>query len=148
MAQFCDLHVGHGRALAGQTGLVEHAGISQVVQVMARAVRIGAGLAVAGEGGIDQFRVEGFQGVIATTQLVHDAGAKGFQYHVGVFHQCLEAFHVVGLAQIQSQGLLTPVDDVEQLWRQFTGIVAAIRFLDLDHLGAKLGQGEGAEGAG
>ena len=146
--QVGDLHVGHGRAFAGQTGLVQHAGIAQVIQIMAGAVCIGAGLAVTGERGIDQLRVDGLKSVVATAQLTHDARAKGFQDHVSVFYQCLEPFHVVGLAKIQGQGLFAPVDDIEQFRGQFPGIIAAIRLLDLDYLGTQLGQGQGAEGAG
>ena len=91
----------HGRrAAVGAAAVAGNAGDGQVVDVMARAVFIGAGLAVAGDGAVDQFRVDGFQGFITHAQAIHYPGAELLHHNVVVRHQFLDLLHVFRLLQV------------------------------------------------
>src|SRR5690606_20615896 len=95
-----------GRAAVGAAAVAGTTGNGQVVDVVAGPVFVGAGRAVAGDGAVDQCRVDGFQGFIPHAQAVHDAGAKLLHHDVVVLHQFLDLLHAFRLLQVELQGLL------------------------------------------
>src|SRR5690554_6095926 len=97
----------HGRwAAVGAATVAGNAEDGQVVNVVAGAVFVGAGLAIAGDGAVDQLRVDGFQGFITHAQAVHYTGAKLLHHNVVVLHQLLDLLHAFRLFKIELQGLL------------------------------------------
>src|SRR5690554_7736630 len=61
-------------AAVGAAAVAGNAGDGQVVDVVAGAVFVGAGLAIAGDGAVDELRIDGFQGFITHAQADHYAG--------------------------------------------------------------------------
>jgi hypothetical protein len=135
--------------------LVEQARGRQEVDVVAGMLGPGAGLAVTGDRAIDDARVDRLHRLVADAQLVHHAGAEAFEDHVGIPGQAQEGGHAGGLLEVEAQAFLVAIDHAEEdavaafasggaLTRTHgAGVVAGARVLDLDHLGAEVGQMHG-----
>jgi len=63
--------------------------------------RHGAGLAVAGEGTVDESGVDRFQGFVAQTQLFHDAGAELLNNNVIFLDELLDDGNGLRVFQVQ-----------------------------------------------
>ena len=150
-------HIGHrgaraGRLAAGPAGGAHQAAHRLGDDVVARAQPIRPGVAEAGDRRIDQPRVHGLQRVVAQAELVHRAGAVVLHHHVGGLHEVEEQL-AAGL-EVERHALLAAVQ--VHVVRAFAvpercevaRVVAAAGLLDLDDLGAHVGQHHGAEGAG
>ena len=114
---------------------------------MTGAIAVRAAVAIAGEGGVDDLRVDRAQRLVATAEAVHDAGTEGIDHHIGLGHHTLEGLNILRQAQVKGDRLLAAIDQAEQLRAHGAGIVPALGLLDLDDLGAELRQVERAEGA-
>ena len=144
-------HVAHGiadtqRLAAGLAGDAHEAGGGLRDDVIAGALVLRAVAAEAGDSGVDDLVVDFLEHVIADAQLVHDAGAVVLDDDVGLLdHLEEELFALLGL-QVQGDALLAAVDVgivhavVVLLRAHGAGIVALARHLDLDDVGAVVGQ--------
>ena len=124
--------------------------------------RIGAAVTVhapeAGYDGPHQLRIERPHILVAEAHFAHGAGAQVLHHHVGAQDQLLKDLLPAGVAQVQRQALFVAV--VAHEARRLPGAVffgegrhgapgvAAARTLDLDDLGAGIGQQQSAIGAG
>ena len=144
-------HVAHGiadtqRLAAGLAGDAHEAGGGLCDDVIAGALVLRAVAAEAGDGGVDDLVVDLLEHVIADAQLVHDAGAVVLDDDVGLLdHLEEELLALLGL-QVQGDALLAAVDVgivhavVVLLRTHGAGVVALARHLDLDDVGAVVGQ--------
>ena len=153
-ADVSDLHTRNdGRTIAFADD-VEHAGVSQVVDVVSRAHLVRAVLAEAGERAVDQPLVLRRQHVISDAEPVHHARPERFQHHVGRSHEALHRGDALGMLQAQSDRALPPVQgemtrgEVAGHRRHPADVVAPARLLDFDHIGAQVGQEQRAVRAG
>ncbi len=71
----------------GLPGQSEQAVQAQIIHVMARPVAVGAVLPVAGDGAIDQPRVDRLEALPAHAEAVEHAGAEGLEQYVSVSGQ-------------------------------------------------------------
>ena len=122
-------------------------------EVEAAALAIGAGLAEAGDGGVDQARVAGRQRRPPETQPLERAGPEILDQDVGAIDQ-LQQLGLAGLGlEVDDDRALVAVPDHEgrafaaHEGRHATRIVAAVGPLDLDDVGAVVGQQHRAVGA-
>lgn len=141
-----------GRAV-GVTGQAHQAGHGLHHQVVAGHVTPGTGSETA-DGRVDHARIGGTDAVVAEPEPVHAAGPEVLDDDVGAAGQFAGGGHVVGLAQVERDRALAPVDAEE-----VGGLVVSHRrppgagvvtgpALDLDHVGAQVGQEHGGVGAG
>ena len=141
--------------LAGQAEQPDQA---EVVHVVARAVAVRPVLPVAGDRAVDEPRVLLAQPLVADPQPLHHAGAEALQQHVGLAHEPQQDLAPrVGL-QIDADRALVAVERQEQraarallrplvARRRPAHVVAEPRVLDLQHVGAEVGQQPRAEAA-
>ena len=125
---------------------------------MAGAVAQRAVLAVAGDRAVDEPGVLLAQALVAHAEAIEHAGAEGLQHDVVLARQAQEDLApAVGL-QIDADGGLVAVQGQEQrargrvlralvLRRRPPHVVAQVQVLDLQHLGAEVGQQQRAESA-
>ena len=133
-----------GRAIGLARGLHEAAhGLHD--DVVGRPVGQRPGLAEARDADIDQARIECPQLACADAQALGHAGAEVLHHHVGLGGHLADQGHGLGVLEVQHQALLVAVHHREQ--RAFAvvhgadgAVVVALRRLDLDDLGAQVGQ--------
>lgn len=152
-AEVGDLCAGGDGAAFGCAGQTEQAANGEVVEVVARAVGVGAGLAVAGEGAVDDPGVDGFDRFVANTPFVHTAGFEGFDDDVGGLGEVEEDVAALLVAVVEGEGLFAPVEHVKhrhaaEFRRGFAGVVSQERGFDFDHFRAQVGEEAGGVGAG
>jgi hypothetical protein len=147
------------RRPVGVTGEPEQPDEPEVVHVVARAVAVGPVLPVAGDRAVDDAGVDLAHRLVADAEAVEDTGAKRLEHDVGFAHRAQErlAPHVAlevqanrALAAVQRQeerGLRRVLDAVVER-RPGAQVVAHSRVLDLDHVGAEVGEQQRAEAAG
>lgn len=139
-------------AVAGP-GQVERA------QVVATPLAVGAGLAEGGDGDHHQVRVHGRQGVVGEAALAHEAGVVVLDEHVGAPEQPEEDVPPLGAVDVEGHPALVGVQEREQAASLGVRLVAGERTpvpgpvagpgaLDLDHVGAEVGEELGAVGSG
>src|SRR5665213_2567536 len=151
------------RLAAGQAGDPHHAAHGLGDHVIGRPVEVrtvaGARVAEAADGGIDQLRMQRRQGLVGQAQPVHHPDAEVFDDDVELRDQRLDQLDPFRGFQVDAQALLAAVDRLEIAGIAVLGIglvegtgvarqVAAVQALDLDHLGAQVGEVLGAEGPG
>ncbi len=135
-------------AVAGNTGN------SKIVDIVARPVLVGTGLAIARNGTVNQLGIDGFEYLIAYPEAIHDARAKLLHHNVVVLNQLLDLFNTLGLLQVQLQGLLAATE-VGKSGAEFTikrwhylGQIHAIRSFNSEHFRAHIGEHHGGVGSG
>ena len=135
----------HGRTV-GPAGLIGHAGEAQGDAVEAGLVAVGTGLSVAGDARHDQPRIAFAQRVGRQVHLLQRARPEVLDQHVGLRAEFAEQVlasgigHVAGDASLRSILLDIADRSVDRLARP--------RPLQLDHVGAELGQHGRAVGRG
>src|SRR4051812_4657333 len=129
---------------------------------MAGAVAVGTVLPVAGDRAIDQGGVRLLQHVVSHAELVQDARAKALDQDVRGLDQLEERLPATLLLQIEADRSLVAVEGevdrragaervvllVAVVGRRPAHVVALTGVLDLDHVGAEVGEQQGAETAG
>ena len=140
-----------GEPVIGDLGL-HQTGPHVVGDTVTRQVRVGAGHAVAGDGAEHDAGVDLSEAVVAQTPSFQAAGPHGLDDHVGASNQIEVGLHALGGAQVEHQRSLAPVHvEVHQRHPLHDGPghlpdVVARGGLDLDHLGAEVGQRRGDRG--
>ena len=108
-------HVADGEAGARRPGLFvtgdrHDAGHRLDLAVIAGGRSFRAGLAEAGDGAIDQPRIDRRQRLIADAELVHHAGPEILHHHVGLGGEPLDDRDRLRLLQVERQAALVAVD--------------------------------------
>ena len=145
-----DLH----RRAVREAGEVHHAGLGLDDEVVARAVRLGAGLAEAGDRAVHEPRVQPGERLVPEAELVHRSRPEVLEEHVALARERLKDLASLGRLEVQGDALLVAVDrhEVRRLAlderRPAARVVALAGLLDLDDLGAHVTEHHGAEGTG
>ena len=156
-------NVGHGdadllRLAVRLSGDAHQAGHALDDEVIAGAMRIGAGLAEAGDRAIDQARVERGERGIVQPVFRKAPDLEILDHHIGVGHQATDGFLAPGRAEIDGDRFLAPVGGmkigrrpilfaVDERGAPAAGVIPLGRF-DLDHIRAQIRQGLTGPGAG
>ena len=124
-------------------------------RAIARALRIGPGLAVARDPDHDDAGVDPGEAVIAEVPALHRAGAKILDQDVGLRGEAADDLLAVGLAGVHGDRFLVAREHREPellavrfLLPPFAHRIALAGLLQLDHLGAEIGQQLAAERPG
>ena len=122
-------------------------------EIIGLAMRIGAVVAIAGDGAADQRRIILAQALQREAELVHRAGLEVLQQHVGACDQLLELGAAFLGGEIDDHGILAAVEPDEIAALAFGGgVIAAgeiaLGALDLDDMRAGIGQPRRAERRG
>ena len=132
------------RALAGQSGdrhQPAHA-LRDLVESRPQAVR--PVLAVAGDAGVDEARVDRGHRLVVDAELSLHVGTEVLDQHVGLQHQLLEDRDALGRLQVQRHAALVAVDVAEvAAFARAADAFAFVhrrRHLDLDDLRAPVGE--------
>ena len=142
-----------GRAI-GFAGEVHEAAVSLDDEVVAGLVGHGAGAPVAGDGAIDDVRVDFLDVVVAEAHAGQGAGAEALDHHVGVSGEFFDDVQALFGLEIDGEAALVAVEGEEL--RAFAvpdggplaGFVAVVGFFDFDDVGAHVGEVLSAKGAG
>src|SRR5262249_33848127 len=111
-------------------------------------------LAETGDRRIDQARIGRMQGRMVEAEPRHDAGAEILDEDVGLGGEGMDEGEPLGLAHIHRDAALAAVEEREigalalDMRSEMAALIAAPRHLDLDDLGAEIGEHGGAIGAG
>ena len=150
-----DGHAHLGRRPAGKAGNRHQAAHPLGHEVEAAPVAIRAGAAEPGDAGIHQPGIDLRQRLVAQTQAVHDAGPEVLRHDVRRLRHAPEHRLALVRAQVQGDAALVAVqrqeaagDVVGQARTHAPRVVAGAGPLDLDDVGAHVGQQHGAHGAG
>ena len=108
--------------------------------IVAGARRVGAGLAVSRDRGIDQPRIFLRHDVPAEAQLVDDARHEGFHEDVGLGDQPHQHVAAARGAQVEGEAALVAVHRRHPGAAEMRAEVLAVEGLDLDHVGAHVAQ--------
>ena len=143
----------HGVAV-GRTDLLGQAGEAVVVQVVAGEIAIRTGLAVARDRAVDDGRIHGLHGFVADPEPVDDAGTEALDHDVRRPREFEEQLDAIGLLEVQRHAALVAIDREEHRRdRAFgraerAGVVARAGVLDLDDVGAEIGEVQRAHRTG
>ena len=145
-----DLRLRDGRRAVRAVGHRQKAGVGAIVEVVARHGGARPILPVAGNRTIDEPRVYLPRVFPPEAEAHHDAGAELFDEDIGAFDQRPQPRRRAGSLEVDLDALLAAVEHGEQ-----QAVIAGARAsfahglaagaLDLDHLGARLGEDEGGE---
>ena len=114
---------------------------------------VGAILSVAGDGTVDQARIDRLHGLIAQAQPVHDAGTEAFDERIGAADQFKQLRTVGGIFQVKPHQLLASIDCDEQLRHLMlhmthrARVIAGAAVFDLDDGRTHVGQMHGRDRA-
>ena len=151
--QIGELEIGIRWRSAPVADLIGQPGIGGVVHIVPGAVAIRPGLPEAGEGAIDQGRIERPQRLRPQAQGGHGAGTEAFDQHLGIGHQTMDQVAALGAAKIDLQGAFVAVEDMKAggifaiLGPDAPDIVAEPGILHLDHISAQIAEKHGAQGS-
>ena len=115
---------------------------------------VGAVMAEAGDGGIDDGRIDLAQFLIAQAQAVHNAGTVILQNHVALGHQLAEHLFTGLALEVQDDAALVAVEVhiigafAVDNGEVAAGVIALAGTLDLDDLGAQIRQHHAAVRSG
>ena len=141
---------GRRRLAVAQAG--EQAGVAEVGDVVARRIGVRAEVTEAGDRAPDDLRMSCAHGVVAQPEAVELARPVGLDDEVGPADEPVEHRRGALLAEIEGHGPLPAVQGdvggVEPAAVHAAEPVARGRRLDLDHVGAEVGEQERAEAAG
>ena len=133
----------HG-SLTGQPGDRHQAAHALRNLVEARAQAIRSVLAVAGDAGIDQARIDRGHRLVADAKPVFDIGTVVFHQHVGARRQLLQDRDAFGRLEVQRHATLVAMHVLEVTVLARTADTFAFvqcgGHLDLDHLRAPIGE--------
>ena len=101
--QVGDLEIRHHRLAVARADLVQHAGIADIVDVVAGSHRVRPVLAVTGDSTVDDARVDRRHRIVVDAELLHDPGAEAFDDDIGALGQSQEDLPAAGLLQVLSQ---------------------------------------------
>ena len=104
-------------------------------------------LPIARDRAVDEPRVLLAQALVADPEAVHHAGPEGLEHHVGVERHAQERVAPPRVLEVDADGALAAVERVEGR-RVGAHVVTRARVLDLDHVGAEVGEQQRAEPAG
>ena len=121
--------------------------------VVSRPLTVGPGRSEPGDRAVDQPRVDAPQGLPAEPEVVHRPGLEVLDQDVAPTHEIQDQRLPPGMLEIDRDASLPPVDREEvgglAVGRAGRGplpaVVAALRVLDLDHLGAVVPEDLGRE---
>jgi len=130
--------------------------------VVARPIAVGTRLPEARDAAIHQARIDRAQRLVVQAIALHVADLEVLDEDVAMRHQRAHqrlagglrdvagdrALVAVGTQVIGGFSTLAAIGLHEEGWAPAAGVVAAARTLDLDHVGAQVGQVLGAPGAG
>ena len=123
-------------------------------QVVAGALGLGARSVVARNGAVDQAGLERLELLIAQAQLLGAAGLEVVQHHIALRQQVVDDLQAFGALQIHGDGPLVAVHravvgglGLADANAPVARVIAALGVLDLDHLGAEIGQHHAAHRA-
>src|SRR5450756_773542 len=142
------------RRTAGLAGDGHMAADRLDVEVERRIVLVFAGAAEAGNGALDDTRIDAVQRRIIDCEAFEHARAKVVDHDIGYFYQLVEQLAPGRILEVEYDALFVAVERQKQAAPPFVGsnrrISAEIALggLHLDHLGAKVGQHLAAVGAG
>jgi hypothetical protein len=126
---------------------VAHAAHGLADRAVAGLLRVGPGLSVTGDTDHDEAWIDGAEHVVAQPPLLHRAGAEVLDEDVGPSDEPLDQGLTLRLPGIDLDRLLVAGDHrppqrlpMRLLATPFPHGVAGTRLLDLDHLGAEIGQ--------
>ena len=139
-----DRHADAHRPLARQPRDRHQAAHALGDLVEARPVAVGAVLAEAGQADVDEARVDGAQRFVVEAEPVLHVGPIVLDQHVGAFRHLLENGDALGLLEVERDAALVAVqvEEVRALARaaHHRVLVAVLRHLDLDDVGAPVGE--------
>src|SRR5207237_8683134 len=75
--------------------------------------RLGSGLAEAGDGAVDEPRVQAGERLVAEAEALHGAGAEVLEQHVALADQLFQDGPALGRFQIEREALLVAIDRQE-----------------------------------
>ncbi len=139
------LHVGQGQLACGRPHLVQHPRQRHEVQVVTGLVRPGTRLPVARDGDHHQLRVERVQALGVQAHALQHARAEAVDHDVGGGQPVAQGVEVGFASEVDLAALLAVVERLEQRAERTRRV--ALGRLDLDDLGAQVGQHAGAERA-
>src|SRR5262249_43930563 len=148
------LRAGQRWRLAGAGEVGKQASITDVVQVVAGALAVGAVLAIAGDGADDEPRIALPQGLVRQAQPGQHSRPEALQQHVGPIHEAEQRVATSWVLEVDGDAALVAVDRQERLAnsalerRHAAGVVAQAWLLNLDDVGAKIGKHLGGVAAG
>jgi hypothetical protein len=128
--------------------------IGEIVEIVAGVLRPRAALPVAGDRAVHQGGVDLPERIPAEAQAVHDAGPELLDQNLGLGDERQEPRDLLRVLEVERQAALAAVEQREaqalavQPGRVAAHAVALAGALDLDHLGAGLGQQQGGQGPG
>src|SRR6202171_207950 len=122
--------------------------------MMSRPASSESGLAAAGGGDVHQAGVEGREAHVVELEVSHRAGPQVLDHDVRVTDELAEKLLSLGRLEVDRYRSLVPIEPDErrrfaiQKGSRVARAVAADGVLDLDHVGAEVGQLHRAKGAG
>ncbi len=144
--QIGDLQVAkRGRAVA-HAGLIEHAGVTKIIDVVTGHLGTRSGLAIARNRCVDDARIDFCDRGVVDREARHDAGPKTLDDHVSFFREREKNVAPTGILEVDCSAALVAVYGAVER-RNGAGTVAEIArvipragVLDLDDVGAEIGQ--------
>ena len=131
---------------AGRPGHIGKAHLELHHLVERRAVLVGAG-EIAFEREVDEARVDLRQRLVTAAEPLHGAGPVVLEHHVGVDGEAVQGRLALGALKVEGEAALVAIEGGEEAGgeaAEAAGVVAARRRLDLDDVGAKVGEHEAA----
>ncbi len=132
------------RGSSGGDEQARHAGERLGHRIVSRPLGIGPGLAESADVAADQPRVHRLQAVVRITEAIEHAGTEVADEHVGAADQRVEGAPAERRAQIDREAALVAVVAAEmravEAAAEAAEGVAAVRVLDLDDVGAEVGE--------
>src|SRR3989454_4780362 len=125
---------------------ISDAGVADVVDVVAGALRVRSVLSVTGDRAIHQTRVHGGERIVADAQLRHGAGTESLDEDIGAFCKAQKDFPSLRSLQVEADGALVAVDQPEEIRHalpcaaHLAGVVAGACVLDLDDVRTQIGE--------
>jgi len=159
--QIRDRHAGAGRFGVGGAGEAHEAAHALRHQVVAGAPRIGTGLAETGHRTVDQARIVGRQTLVVETEPGEAAHLEVLDQDVGLLRQLPDDAATILAFEIAFDGALAAVGGMkigsaemaavlglDERRAPGAGVVADATALDLDHVGAEIGEDLARPGTG
>src|SRR5205085_7459511 len=132
---------GHGRFAMRPTIIVEQPCIASIVQIMPCAQAVGAILAIAADGAVDDAWILLFELCIAQPEALHHTWTKAFKYHVGLVYHAQKDLSSCAGFEVQGHTALVAIGCQEvhahsacAMRRHKASVVATARLFDFDNI--------------